>query len=119
SFHFPANHKVWAANYGSYNTNQESEFDKTPLDSIKSQDIIGLPLTRQREDGITLAITEANLENYAGMYVGAGDASHSLSTKLAPLPDSSGVLARGQTPFKTPWRVLMLGDDPGDLITSN
>src|SRR5699024_8923315 len=119
TFTFPANHKVWIADYGSYNTNQESEFDETVLDSIKKEDIIGLPITVQREDGTLLAITEANLKNYAGMYLGAGDQKYALTTKLAPLPDSSGVLVSGETPFETPWRTIMLGEDPGDLITSN
>ena len=118
-FCFSGDYTAWAADYGSYNTSQEKEFEEIRLSSIRKEDIIGLPLTIQRKDGITLAITEADLENYAGMYLGGGDTLNALTAKLAPLPDSSGVLVRGQTPFETPWRVIMIGEDAGDLITSN
>ena len=41
-----------------------------------------------------------------------------LVTKLAPLPSQPGVVVRGTLPMQSPWRVLMLGARPGDLIES-
>ena len=33
--------------------------------------------------------------------------------------DEHGVVVDATTPFQSPWRVLMIGDEPGRLIESN
>ena len=71
----------------------------------------------QRKDGVTLSITEADLTDYAGMYL-RGLPGRALQVVLAPLPNASGVAVRGKTPFSSPWRVLMVGNAPGRLIES-
>lgn len=43
-----------------------------------------------------------------------------LVSTLSPLPDSDGrELVKASTPHKSPWRVIMIGRKPGDLIESN
>ncbi len=43
-----------------------------------------------------------------------------LASVLSPLPDSNGrELVRSKTPHYSPWRVIMLGRKPGELIESN
>ncbi len=67
-----------------------------------------------------MAITEANLDDWAGMYLsGAGSCPNALVTTLSPRPDEPGVLVRSRAPRYSPWRVLMVGQRPGDLIESN
>jgi len=119
-FRFTSDHTCWAAQYGSFTTSQEKEFDRISLDHIQPGAIVGVPLTVSLGGGATAALTEANLLDYAGMYLGGVKGQpHALVTRLSPLPDGSGVAVRANSPHYTPWRVLMLGREPGELIESN
>ncbi len=119
-FCFPADLTCWAAQYGRFDTAQEKEFDRISLDRIEAGAIVGLPLTISLGGTTTVALTEANLRDYAGMYVeGVARQPHTLVTRLSPLPNGGGVAVRANAPHYTPWRVLMLGRTPGDLIESN
>jgi alpha-glucosidase len=119
-FHFPADFTCWAAQYGSFTTAQEKEFDRISINRIQPGAIVGLPLTISLGGTATAALTEANLRDYAGMYLeGVDGKPHTLVTRLSPLPDGGGVAVRAHAPHYTPWRVLMLGRTPGSLIESN
>jgi len=118
NFTFTQDHTVWAANYGGYVSHQESEFNKMKLSNIGVDDIIGLPLLIELETDIWAAITEANLTDWAGMYVSKRPGKGlELTTKLSPLPHSN-VLVNVKPGSSSPWRVIMLGEQPGDLIES-
>jgi len=117
-FHFANNVSCWALLLDHFNTSYESEYIPMKLNEITNDTLVGLPLTMQMEDGPTCALTEANLTNYAGMYVkGSGD--NALISTLSPLPDADSVCVRATAPAQTPWRVLMVGEQPGDLIESD
>jgi alpha-glucosidase len=119
-FHFAGNHTAWAAQYGTYTSSQEKEFDRITLGQICPSSIIGLPMLVQLDEGIWVAITEASLDDWAGMYLaGAGSCPNAVVTSLSPRPDEPGVLVRSQAPRYSPWRVLMVGQRAGDLIESN
>lgn len=60
-FCFANNHQVWAANYGSFISHQESEFNQITLNDISANDIIGCPLLVKVSDSAWVAVTEANL----------------------------------------------------------
>ncbi|MGH9605311.1 MAG: glycoside hydrolase family 97 protein, partial [Terracidiphilus sp.] len=68
-----------------------------------------------------VAITEADIDNYAGMYIqkDGGAAGFRVRAKLAPHPGDPSVAVDTAAPFYSPWRVLMIGDQPGKLIESN
>lgn len=125
-FSLPANAKAWVADYGSYTSSQETEFWPQTLNHITAKTIAGLPLTVELDSRHYAAITEANIDNYPGFYIGAlgtdtGAAEKvNLVTKLSPLPgeSESGVKARFTNNLLTPWRVVMLADAPGKLIES-
>jgi len=70
---------------------------------------------------VWLAVTEAHLTDYAGMYLsGVGGEPGVLVSKLSPLPGrKDGAKVIGKAPFQSPWRVLMVADHPGRLIESN
>jgi alpha-glucosidase len=119
-FRFPSDYTCWAAQYGKFTTPQEKEFDRISIDRIQPGAIVGLPLTISLGGETTAALTESNLLDYAGMYLeGVAGQPHALVTRLSPLPEGNGVAVRGTAPHYTPWRVLMLGRKPGDLIESN
>ena len=68
-FRFPADFTSWAAQYGSFTTAYEKEYDRISLNRIEPGAIVGLPLTLSLGGTTTVALTEANLRDYAGMYV--------------------------------------------------
>jgi alpha-glucosidase len=118
NFNFTIDHNIWAANYGGYVSHQESEFNKMKLSEIGTSDIIGLPLLLELENDLWAAITEADLTDWAGMYVSStADNGVNLTTKLSPLPQSNNLVHIKPGSF-SPWRVVMLGEQPGDLIES-
>ncbi|MDP3913106.1 MAG: glycoside hydrolase family 97 protein [Bacteroidota bacterium] len=122
TFNFTADHTCWAANHGNYRSSQENEYFKRKLSDITENMVIGLPMTVKVADDCYAAITEANITDYAGMYLKQGNSKNGFSVRsnLAPLPDQpeNGDKVRFKFPHKTPWRVIMLGDSPGKLIES-
>jgi alpha-glucosidase len=122
TFNFTADHTCWAANHGNYRSSQENEYFKRKLSDITDQMVIGLPMTVKVADDCYAAITEANITDYAGMYLKQGNSKNGFSVRsnLAPLPDQpeTGDKVRFKFPHKTPWRVIMLGDTPGKLVES-
>ncbi|MBA3312448.1 MAG: glycoside hydrolase family 97 protein [Planctomycetota bacterium] len=105
----------------SYTTPYEKYYETKPVSKIAASDLVGLPLLMRASDDLWIAVTEANLANYAGMYL-AGDekSSGKLVSKLSPLPGrNDGAKVIGKTPFVSPWRILMIADDPGRLLESN
>jgi alpha-glucosidase len=119
-FNFFENHHCWALQLENFATNYENTFNPLTLQDLKPDQIIGLPLTIVSQSGTFMAITEANLTDYAGMYLeGSSILDFGLISRLSPLPSGERVCVRGTTPHFTPWRVIMIADDPGNLIESN
>jgi alpha-glucosidase len=105
----------------SFTTPYEWYYDTKPVSQLASDQLFGLPLLMETPQHTWLAITEANLTDYAGMYLSrsATDAS-TFVAKLSPLPGrDDGAKVIGRTPFVSPWRVLMIAGNPGRLIESN
>ena len=120
TFNIPGNPKAWVVEYGKYSTSQESEFFERPLNYITDKTIAGLPMLMNYGNHCWVAITEAEIDNYPAFYVGTEGKKNVLVTKLAPLPDeaATGVKARFDGEVCTPWRVIMIGENPGKLIES-
>ena len=119
-FRFADNHHVWAADYGKFTTHQEAEFTEQRLVDLKPGGIYGLPLLVQASGVGWVAITEANLTDWAGMYVtGVPGTPDAVRTLLSPRLDEPGVCVNSRTPRYSPWRVMMIAPKPGDLIESN
>ncbi|SEP41670.1 glycoside hydrolase family 97 protein [Mucilaginibacter sp. OK283] len=125
-FNLPAKAKAWVADYGSYTSSQETEFRPRTLNHITTKTIAGLPFLVELDGSHYAAITEANIDNYPGFYIGTLKTDTNatdkveLVSKLSPLPGEAedGVKARFTNNQFTPWRVVMLGDAPGKLIES-
>lgn len=124
-FSVASHSQAWVAEYEpAYTSSQESEFNKRPVTGLTAQTVAGLPLLIEVDKENYLAITEADIDNYPGFYIGrkAEDIQGQvlLTTKLAPLPGEKedGIKARFSDKIYTPWRVVMIGDNPGHFIES-
>ena len=102
-----------------YRTSWEDNYRTVALSGIHPESLIALPLLTELPGVAFLAITEANIENYSGMYLKHDERNaRQLSARLAPHIDDANVSVVVKTPAVTPWRVLMIADSPGRLIES-
>jgi len=100
-----------------YDNAHEGLYEKMPLSKLKGDALVDMPALFEFPDKVYLAITEANLRDYAGMYLGRhGDG---LISKLSPLPGQTEIKVKALIPHHTPWRVMMISDRVGALIESN
>lgn len=111
-------------NLGAYTTSYERYYDISAISSIGEDNLLGLPILLKQSAAASplwLALTEANLSDYAGMYLSTvPDEPGAMQAKLSPLPDrKDGAKVLGKTPHQSPWRILMISEDPGRLIESN
>ena len=101
----------------------EDDYRTLALTGLHPESLVALPfLMELPTKSAWLAITEADIDNYAGMYLthgGTGSASHTLTARLSPLVGEPGLAVVRQTPMESPWRVVMIGDAPGRLLESN
>jgi alpha-glucosidase len=117
SFHFPSDATVWAGTTSTYHHSFEHEYVKQRISAIPATSHVILPMLTEISPTLYAAVAEADLKDWAGMYLmTAGPAT--MSTDLSPRLDGAG-LVRADTPHLSPWRVLLLGQTPGDLIESN
>ncbi|HWM08905.1 MAG TPA: glycoside hydrolase family 97 protein [Solirubrobacteraceae bacterium] len=87
---------------------------RTPLSAMEAA---ATPVTVDAGDAGYATVHEADLIDYATMNVApAGAGTPALRSALVALPD--GVKVRGTAPHDSPWRTLVIGDTPGDLIES-
>jgi alpha-glucosidase len=119
-FRFPTDYTCWAAEFGSFTTSQEREFDRITTNRLSPASIVGLPLVGQTRDrSVTFAIAEADLDDYAGMYLsGLG---YGVFSRLSPRPDEPKIAVRTTAKagaVLSPWRVVMVATAPAKLIES-
>ncbi|HLA56198.1 MAG TPA: glycoside hydrolase family 97 protein [Flavobacterium sp.] len=111
-FTFPFDNAVWWIPVHRENSYYESFYRKTP---ISKTDTINTPATFETKDNLYVAIHEADLTDFASMTL-LKSGNNRYKSELVPWAD--GVKVYAQTPFKTPWRMIIVGTQPGDLATS-
>jgi len=120
-FDFAADYPCFAGQQdGGFQGAQEWEFKPGHLGDIKPQSVVGLPLLIQTP-ATWVALTEADLRDWSGMWLGAVPGSvnsGALKAKLAPRKDGQG-LVKVTTPHTSPWRTLIIGRQPGRLVESD
>ena len=104
-FRFPEDLKAWSA------PRAQALYSKVPLSKIAPGS--ERPLLIEYDSTLCIALAEAKLVDFARMKFD---------------PDSSGSIAvksrldgevHKRLPFQSPWRVVMIGKNPGDLLEKN
>lgn len=112
--------QYYGLHLNSFYSSYEAEYTIAHISTISDTVLLGLPLLMRVHDDLWAAITEADLENYAGLYLAHHpQASHTLISHLAKSRRETDVSVRCQTPCISPWRVILLGDHAGRLVESN
>jgi alpha-glucosidase len=107
-----------------YQSSWEDEYRLRLVSGLHPDWLIALPYLANVPGIGWVAITEADIDNYAGMYLRKGAAGYSVRAQLSPHADHAGKIdpsyaVETAAPFESPWRVLMIAGDPGKLIESN
>lgn len=107
----PAGTAWWIAG-GEWNR-YEQMYQKTPIDAVATAHT---PLTMRLEDGTHLALHEAALVDYSGMWLKRIEGRKFRAT-LAP--SSRGPRVVRDLPFHTPWRTLRIAGDAAGLVEND
>lgn len=119
---------TWALILPHYRSMYESEFVKMPASGFSNQGgvastvLLGLPLLLEVPGVGWAAITEADMRDYAAMYLVNPSGSwtgHWFESRLSPDPGEPEIAVTGTLPHHSPWRIIMAADDPGRLVESN
>jgi alpha-glucosidase len=117
-FRVPAEARAFALPLNGFTTSYEKRYAVRPVQDLPKDWLLGLPLLLQTPSGAWAAITEANVHEYAGLYL-AASGSGLLSARLSPLPREPGLAVRAPLPHVSPWRAVLLGDQVGRLVESD
>lgn len=99
------------ATQGWYTPRAQAEYELRSIQNWASPS--EMPLTLALPNGLYASVTEAHMVNYArSRLMTVAGKSNTLVTTLA-----SGVVET--SPFSTPWRVVMVAEEPGQLLEHN
>lgn len=121
-FDFAADDRCWALNLGHFGTSHEGEYDPIQASKFRASALFELPVVCQTAGGTAFALAEADLKDFAGLYLtGRGDGGLGLQAQLSPRLDDPKIAVKTRIGADTvsSWRVVMVGDSPGDLVSSN
>ncbi|HAL23566.1 MAG TPA: alpha-glucosidase, partial [Stenotrophomonas sp.] len=88
-------------------------YQRTPLREVP---LVHTPMTLRSVDGLHVAIHEAALVDYAGMWLRRTEGQR---LRAALSPSAEGWKVRRALPFATPWRTLQIADRAGGLVESD
>ena len=103
---------AWWIPAGEWNR-YEYLYQRTPLTEVT---MAHTPITLRTADGLHLALHEAALVDYAGMWLRRVEGGR-LRAQLAPA--SEGWKVRRALPFHTPWRTVQIADSAAALYASS
>jgi alpha-glucosidase len=102
TFNLAGDPKILALLLPSYTTSHEGEYSHVLFSELKEDTLVDMPALFEFPGSIYMAITEAALVDYAGMYL--AKEKNVLTSKLSPLPGQTKIKVKATLPHKTPWR---------------
>ena len=119
-FRLPEGALAYALPLNSFTTSHEGRYQKKPVAEVPKDWLLGLPLLVELPGTGWAALLEADLTDYAGLYLARDDGgAASFTSRLSPLPKEPKVAVRADLPHESPWRVLMIADKPERLVESD
>lgn len=85
--------------------------------SVKEIEMVNTPVTFDLKNGLCVSIHETNLTDYARMTL-KRDKEDELEFDCYLVPFSDGIKVKTKTPFKTPWRIIQIMNDPEKPVES-
>lgn len=113
----------------------ENTYTTDRLSKLNGQRLMFLPVLVDAGEGVKICITEADLENYPGLYLTTGKGGNSLSGKFAEYPktevqgghnklqmvvkEREDYIAKVEQPKVFPWRIAVVSTSDKELAASN
>jgi alpha-glucosidase len=119
---------AWALRLPNYQSAYESEYVAQALSALSNQGGVeshilnGSPMLMHIPGVAWAAVGEAFLEGNAAMYLENPTGSwtgHYLVSRISPPVEGHGPAVDAKLPHDSAWRVILLGDTPGELVESN
>ena len=117
-FAFPADAVATMLPLENFTTSHEGRYERRRVEEIPTDRLLALPVLLQLPRVGWAAILEANLTDYAGMYLARGTGGH-LVTRLSPRPDEPQIAVRATLPHDSPWRLILVGNGARQLLDSD
>jgi len=134
-FHFAKDARAFPLISRGFQTSNEDDYHELTIGGLHPEYLVNLPLLLELPGVAWVGLTEADIEDYSSLFVTASG-SQTLAARLAPrvesantnaevapsfdpIVDASKVSVIAQTPVRSSWRVLMIGEMPGQLVESN
>ena len=130
--------EAWALPAKNMHSHYERKYLTTKAAELPEDVTYGLPLLAHLPDGPWVALAESNLLDHAATYLGLENGEAGEATFVAqlsppyPPPDETGQVSPAATraastrpavvaelPHDAPWRVILVGDEPGRLVESD
>ncbi len=106
-----------------YNTTRISEIDALSkrnhpnlAQTYIPENAVNTPVTMKTDDGVYICILEANLTDYSSITLKVDKENLLLQSEL--VGNDTGIKVKTKTPFVTPWRLILIGDEAKDLVES-
>lgn len=139
TYNFSSDHKTFAPYVNSTKPTFEEQFSNSfeqpyvneSITKLNSQRLMILPFLVALEDGKKLCITEADLENYPGMFLNNSTDKPSLTSVHAPYPkqkeqgghnrlqmlvkERENYIAKTKGTRSFPWRIFVVSENDGQL----
>ncbi|MCI0694350.1 glycoside hydrolase family 97 protein [candidate division KSB1 bacterium] len=134
SLNFAANDSIYFPEEESFMSHSERLYKFLAVKDVTDKQMCSLPALVVKPNGTKLAISEADLLDYAGLYLhGSGDGTATLKSKfpLYPLEEklerdrdlpvvrAADYIAQTTGRRNFPWRVIATAKNDGDLITND
>lgn len=119
---------AWALRLPNYQSSYEAEYVPSVLSALSNQGGVpsyilnGAPMLLHMPGLAWAAVSEAYLEGNAAMYLENPTGNwtgHYLVSKISPRLDGKGPAVDASLPHNSAWRVILIGDTPGQLVESN
>lgn len=133
SFSFPGDYMIYFPEEQSMFSHQERLYLRIPLSGVTPQRFCSIPALADLPDGVKVAITEADLFDYPGMYLAGAEGSPTALKGIFPgyplkeemtrdrdvkVVEQADYLAKTAGTRTFPWRVMVITEKDGDLIAS-
>jgi alpha-glucosidase len=135
-FRFSKDATTWALISRNFQTSNEDDYHELTIRGLHPEYLVNVPLLLEVPGVAWVGLTEADIEDYPGMYLTAVSDQNILAARLATRAEDANTNANTaqpfdakaaaamvsvitQAPMKSPWRVLMIGAEPGRLVESN
>ncbi|MCI4588747.1 glycoside hydrolase family 97 protein [Sphingobium sp. BYY-5] len=131
-FRFPTGTNIWSSrDEGDYARSAPGRIAPVPhpelTNSTDKGALADTPLLATTPDGLSLSISESDRLHYPRLMFAPGDTDQSVTTRLMHFPGrATGYSGPGEThaaplfsvdtPFTTPWRLILVSDTPAALL---